>query len=105
MNRACAIASAVVCRTSGIFCRFCAGAFRRWCRKIAFGTGECPARCRAVSNGRFKAMINRLGIAALWFFGLTFVFAAINKNDPYLISLRGAGNVALAIASIVIYVA
>jgi hypothetical protein len=47
-------------------------------------------------------MINRIGIAALWLLGLACVFAAINKNDPYLISLRGAGNIALAVASVVI---
>lgn len=50
-------------------------------------------------------MINRTRLSALWFFGLAFLFAAINKNDPYLISLRGAGNVALAATSIVICVA
>src|SRR4051812_7670215 len=48
------------------------------------------------------SMINRIGIAALWLLGLACVFAAINKNDPYLISLRGAGNIALAVASVVI---
>ena len=49
-------------------------------------------------------MINRIGIAALWLLGLACVFAAINKNDPYLISLRGAGNVALAVTNSVISV-
>jgi beta-N-acetylhexosaminidase len=29
-----------------------------------------------------------------------FVFAAVNKNDPYLIALRGSGNIALFLASI-----
>jgi hypothetical protein len=51
------------------------------------------------------SMINRIGIAALWLLGLAFVFATINKNDPYLISLRGAGNVALSVTSIVTFVA
>jgi beta-N-acetylhexosaminidase len=50
-------------------------------------------------------MINRIGIATLWFFGLLFVFAGINKNDPYLISLRGTGNVALAVTGITVSVA
>jgi beta-N-acetylhexosaminidase len=50
-------------------------------------------------------MINRIGIATLWFFGLLFVFAGINKNDPYLISLRGTGNVALAVTGISVSVA
>jgi len=46
------------------------------------------------------SIINRIGIAALWLLGLACVFAAINKNDPYLISLRGPGNIALAVASV-----
>jgi beta-N-acetylhexosaminidase len=49
-------------------------------------------------------MINRIGIAALWLFGLLFVFEGINKNDPYLIALRGTGNAVLAVVSIVIAV-
>ena len=37
----------------------------------------------------------------IWFAGLVFVFAAANKNDPYLIAMRGPGNIALAIGSVV----
>ncbi|MBR1120014.1 glycoside hydrolase family 3 protein [Bradyrhizobium lablabi] len=47
-------------------------------------------------------MINRIGIAALWLLGLLFVFVGINKNDPYLVALRGTGNVALVIAGIAV---
>src|SRR4051794_18106476 len=47
-------------------------------------------------------MINRIGISALWLLGLAFVFVAINKNDPYLILLRGTGNFLLAITGIVV---
>jgi len=50
-------------------------------------------------------MINRIGMAALWLFGLTFVFAAINKNDPYLIALRGPGNIMLFVASVCVVIA
>ena len=50
-------------------------------------------------------MINRVGVSALWFFGLLFVFEGINKNDPYLTSLRGTGNAVFAVTSIVIVVA
>jgi beta-N-acetylhexosaminidase len=50
-------------------------------------------------------MISRIGISALWFFGLLFVFEGINKNDPYLTALRGTGNVVLAVTSVVIVVA
>jgi beta-N-acetylhexosaminidase len=50
-------------------------------------------------------MINRIGIAALWLFGALAVFVSINKNDPYLIAMRGTGNVALAIAGVVVVIA
>jgi beta-N-acetylhexosaminidase len=47
--------------------------------------------------------LKRIGIILLWFAGLVFVFAAANKSDPYLISLRGPGNVVLAVASLVVF--
>jgi beta-N-acetylhexosaminidase len=46
-------------------------------------------------------ILKRIGLILLWLAGPIFVFAAANKNDPYLISLRGPGNMALAVASIV----
>jgi beta-N-acetylhexosaminidase len=46
-------------------------------------------------------IIKRIGVGLVWFAGLLFVFAAVNKNDPYLIALRGAGNIVLFVASIV----
>jgi len=33
-------------------------------------------------------MIRSLGIISIWFFGLVFIFAGININEPYLILLR-----------------
>lgn len=45
-------------------------------------------------------MIRYIAIAALWLLGALFVFVGINKNDPYLIALRGTGNVALFIACV-----
>ena len=45
-------------------------------------------------------IIKRIGVILIWFAGLAFVFAAANKNDPYLISMRGPGNIVLAVASI-----
>ena len=45
-------------------------------------------------------ILKRIGLMLLWLTGPVFVFAAANKNDPYLISLRGPGNVVLAAASI-----
>ena len=46
-------------------------------------------------------ILKRVGLILAWLTGPVFVFVAANKNDPYLISLRGQGNVVLAAASIV----
>ena len=46
-------------------------------------------------------ILKRIGIILVWLAGAVFVFAAVNKNDPYLISLRGPGNIVLAAASII----
>ena len=43
-----------------------------------------------------------IGIVLLWIAGLVFVFAGINTNDPYLVPLRGPGNLLLAVASIAV---
>jgi beta-N-acetylhexosaminidase len=50
-------------------------------------------------------MVNRIGIVALWFFGALSVFVGINSNDPYLIAMRGTGNVALVIVGVVVVIA
>lgn len=47
------------------------------------------------------SIIKRFGGLLIWLAGLVLVFAAANKNDPYLIALRGPGNIALAAGSIV----
>ena len=46
-------------------------------------------------------ILKRIGIILVWLAGPVFIFAAVNKNDPYLISLRGPGNNVLAVASII----
>lgn len=46
-------------------------------------------------------ILKRIGFILAWLAGAFFIFAAVNKNDPYLISLRGPGNVVLAAASII----
>jgi hypothetical protein len=46
-------------------------------------------------------IIRRIAIILVWLAGPVFIFAAVNKNDPYLISLRGPGNIVLATASII----
>lgn len=48
--------------------------------------------------------LNRLCLILLWLTAPLAAFAAANKNDPYLLVLRGAGNIALVVASILIVV-
>jgi beta-N-acetylhexosaminidase len=48
--------------------------------------------------------LRRIVPVLVWFAGALFVFAAVNKNDPYLISLRGPGSIILAAISIVVAV-
>ncbi|MBR1249378.1 glycoside hydrolase family 3 protein [Bradyrhizobium sp. AUGA SZCCT0169] len=45
-------------------------------------------------------IIKSIGVGLVWFAGLAFIFVAANKNDPYLIALRGTGNIVLAVVSI-----
>ena len=47
-------------------------------------------------------ILRRIGLVLVWFAGALFVFAAVNKNDPYLILLRGWGNIILAVTSIAV---
>jgi hypothetical protein len=49
-------------------------------------------------------IIRRVGVILIWLAGLAFVFAAANKNDPYLISMRGPGNIVLAVVSIAAFI-
>jgi beta-N-acetylhexosaminidase len=49
----------------------------------------------------FMKILKRIGLVLIWLAGFVFIFAAANKNDPYLISLRGSGNLVLAAASII----
>ena len=46
-------------------------------------------------------ILKRIGIILVWLAGPVFIFAAVNKNDPYLISLRGPVNIVLVAASII----
>jgi beta-N-acetylhexosaminidase len=41
-------------------------------------------------------MVKRIGAVLLWPLALALLFVGFNKNDPYLISLRGTGNIAVA---------
>jgi beta-N-acetylhexosaminidase len=49
-------------------------------------------------------ILKRIGLVLIWLAGAVFIFAAVNKNDPYLISLRGLGNIVLAAVSIIVIV-
>ena len=64
-----------------------------------FDTGNGIVRSQA-SSITLMQILKRVGVILVWFAGLVFVFAAANKNDPYLISMRGPGNIVLAMASI-----
>ncbi|MHC2158677.1 beta-N-acetylhexosaminidase [Bradyrhizobium ottawaense] len=48
--------------------------------------------------------LRRIGLILLWLAAPLVAFVAANKNDPYLVALRGAGNVALVVASLVIVI-
>jgi beta-N-acetylhexosaminidase len=50
-------------------------------------------------------MIRRIGIVLVWLAALLALFAGVNNNDPYLVPLRGAGNIGLTVASVAIVVA
>src|SRR3954469_3409364 len=47
-------------------------------------------------------MIKRVGAALLWPLALALLFIGFNKSDPYLIALRGIGNVAVAAISVAV---
>lgn len=48
--------------------------------------------------------LRRIGLILLWLAAPLVAFAAANKNDPYLLVLRGAGNIALVVASLTVIV-
>ena len=47
-------------------------------------------------------ILNRIKLVSAWLIGLALVFAAVNSNDPYLISLRGAGNAVIVVSSLLV---
>jgi beta-N-acetylhexosaminidase len=51
------------------------------------------------------SIIRRSRTVLLWLAAPLFLFAGINSNDPYMVPLRGTGNVALVVASLAIVVA
>ncbi len=46
--------------------------------------------------------LRRIGLILPWLAAPLLAFAAANKNDPYLVPMRGVGNIALVIVSIAI---
>ena len=70
-----------------------------------FDTGNDVVRHpRAIISSISMKILRRIGLVLTWLAGALFVFAATNKNDPYLISLRGPGNLVLIATSIVVAV-
>ena len=72
-----------------------------------FAGAACPRPLR----GRLSELLwggcqmtRRVGAALLWPLALAFLFIGFNKNDPYLIALRGGGNVAVAVIAVVVVV-
>src|SRR5205085_241741 len=59
------------------------------------------AICRAFV-GAICQMIKRVGAALICPLALAFLFVGFNKNDPYLISLRGTGNVVVAAVAVTV---
>lgn len=47
-------------------------------------------------------MVKRIGAALLWPLAAALLFIGFNKNDPYLISLRGTGNIVVAVIGIAV---
>ena len=48
--------------------------------------------------------LGRIGLILLWLAAPVVAFAVANKNDPYLVPLRGAGNLVLVVASLAIVI-
>jgi len=64
-------------------------------------------RCEAFITSRMwriMQFLRRIGLILLWLAAPLVAFAAANKNDPYLVPLRGAGNIVLVVASIAIVI-
>jgi len=101
MQSGCAIAWKGVCKSSGFLCSFRAGTLMRSRPRNKFDTGRWPRPITRTQPASFMQIIKRIGVILIWFAGLLFVFAAANKNDPYLIALRGPGNIVLFVVSIV----
>src|SRR4051812_9151344 len=88
----CALVGKAACRSSGFLCSFRAVALMRSRVNDKFDTGDSVARSHA-SSINLMHIIKRIGVILIWFAGMAFIFAAANKNDPYLISMRGPGNI------------
>lgn len=78
------------------------------CRASYSLAGLASARYEAGYRDSFTGlicqMVKRIGAALLWPLALAFLFVGFNKNDPYLISLRGTGNIVVAAVAILVAV-
>jgi beta-N-acetylhexosaminidase len=70
------------------------------CRFRAVAVNAVAVGAHACYGGRIQRqwqvssmhIFRRIGQVSAWPVGLALVFAAVNKSDPYLVALRGAGN-------------
>jgi len=64
-------------------------------------------RCEAFATSHMLHPMQfprRIGLILLWLAAPLVAFGAANKNDPYLLVLRGAGNIALVVLSTMIVI-
>jgi beta-N-acetylhexosaminidase len=105
VNGHCANGGLVISTSSGVLCRLGADLFMRSIPPGKFGTGSGLGPIARELASSPMSIIRRTGTVLLWLAALLLVFAGANKNDPYLIALRGAGNIALVVASVVVVTA
>ena len=74
---------------------------RSWLSRSAYRLVRCEA-FTAHRTWCIMQFLRRTCLVLLWLVAPIAAFAAANKNDPYLLVLRGAGNIALVVASIAI---
>jgi beta-N-acetylhexosaminidase len=76
------------------------------CSRIQRGGGAFAGLLGRASStndgGPSMQILKRIGLVSVWFITLVLVFAAVNKNDPYLVWLRGAGNAAIVVACLLV---
>ena len=70
-----------------------------------FGTGVASRTIPRNDARVSMSIIRRSAVVLLWLIAPLLLFAAINSNDPYMVPLRGVGNIALVVVSVAIVLA